>query len=146
RDGSDASRSRNIATLRRDGYPPKQAAAIAYKIQRNAMSTKLARRSRRARRAHRNPTSRIKWKRVAVGAGAGAAVGVGAGYVIQGANNAPLPTPMTSVSNAITGAGVGALLVGLLSLFSKRGVATGVAGAAVGALALSGAFLMSTNP
>ena len=108
------------------------------------MSTKLAR--RRSRGVRRNPTSRIKWKRVAVGAGAGAAVGVGAGYVIQGANNAPLPTPMTSVSNAITGAGVGALLVGLLSLFSKRGVATGVAGAAVGALALSGAFLMSTNP
>jgi len=56
---SDKARSKNIATLRREGKPAKQAEAIAYAIQRKAMGGKTPKKTRRkARRVDKRPVSR----------------------------------------------------------------------------------------
>jgi hypothetical protein len=93
---SDATRSRNIAQLRRDGYPARQAAAIAYRIQREE-------RMKHRRLARRNPSG-FPWAWV----GVGAAVGVGGIF----AYTAFLPTTSTTtdkIKEAALGATVGAV-------------------------------------
>jgi hypothetical protein len=107
------------------------------------MSRRLARRSHRSLA---NPLKRAAWKWIAVGSAAGAVTAAGVGYVIQGANNAPMPTAMTTVSNTVTGAGVGALVAGLASGLMRKNFSTALAGAAVGGLALALAFIVSQNP
>jgi hypothetical protein len=64
---SDKTRSRNIAQLRREGYPQHKAAAIAYRIQRE---------ERAKRRAKNNPINPVGWTVLILGGAAVVGVGV----------------------------------------------------------------------
>lgn len=134
---TDAARSRNIATLRREGYPEKQAAAISYRIQRTAMSRSLARR-RRSRRglARLNPVHPSAIKTALKWLAAGVIVGGIAGAVgsATGATTANLPTGIIGGAAAVVGVEVlGGLVVGLASP-AYRNPALATAGIGLAAL------------
>lgn len=131
----DETRSHNIAKLRHEGYPPKQAAAIAYKIQREElkrhhMSRKIARRHDRGL-AYANPMKgdAITSGLVALGVGAGVGGGLGA---IGGS----MQTPSDAVGGAVAGASVGAGLTALggfvVGLVSQKHRNAGFAAAGLG--------------
>jgi hypothetical protein len=130
---TDAARSRNIGRLRREGYPPKQAAAIAYKEQRKSMKRSRRRRSTGLARVRRNPDPGAVPS--AIGAlTLGALVGAGAGAITQ-SPAAQGALAGTQVGVAVTG--VGGLLVAIFSEKSRMaGLAT--AGIGLGGLALFG--------
>lgn len=131
---SNAARSRNIGRLRRDGYPPKQAAAIAYKEQRNAMARRSLARRRGVglARSRRNPSSPIG---AAIGAlTLGGLIGAGLGAVVA----PPAATgALTGAQSGVGVTGLGGLLVGI---FSERNRMAGLttAGIGLGGLALLG--------
>lgn len=133
---SDKARSRNIATLRRDGYPPKQAAAIAYKIQRQA----------RRRRGKRNPLSTMKGQ-VATGASlvmlaamGGAVLEVAVDSLGVATSGGSVNVPADLVHGGAVGAGVagiGGLMIGLVDpKFKTAGFSA--AGFALGGLVVYG--------
>lgn len=148
---SRATISKNIRKLRREGYPQDRAVAASLNSARRdaeragAHPAYLARRRPR-RLARRNPTSGVPWKWIGVGAAAGGVVAAGTGYVMQAANNAPMPTPLTTLSNTLTGAGAGAIVAGLATAVMKRRFAPAIAGILVGGAGLAGAFLLSKTP
>lgn len=133
---SDKTRSRNIATLRRDGYPPKQAAAIAYKIQRQA----------RRRRGKRNPLSTVKGQ-VATGASlvmlaamGGAVLEIAVDSLGVATSGGSVNVPADLVHGGAVGAGVagiGGLMIGLVDpKFKTAGFSA--AGFALGGLVVYG--------
>jgi hypothetical protein len=132
---TDAARSRNIAKLRHEGYPVRQAAAIAYKEQRKAMK-KLARRRRRTglALAKRNPSTENAVTSALGALTLGGLIGAGAGALTQ--------TP--AATGALTGAESGVAVVGVgglvVAIFSDRSRLTGLvtAGMGLGGLALLG--------
>jgi hypothetical protein len=134
---SDAARSRNIATLRRDGYPPKQAAAIAYRIQRQAMSHRHLTRRRRDGLAYANPTSTSAIGGALGYLGLGAAAG-GALGAVGGAISKPPDILGGAVAGGSVGVGataLGGFVVGLVST-KNRNVGFAAAGIGLGALIL----------
>jgi hypothetical protein len=131
---TDAARSRNIAKLRREGYPARQAAAIAYKEQRKAMK-KLARRRRTGlARARRNPSTEDAVTSALGALTLGALVGAGAGALTQ----TPAATgALTGAESGVAVTGVGGLVV---AIFSEKNRLTGLvtAGMGLGGLAILG--------
>jgi hypothetical protein len=142
RGSSDATRSRNIATLRRDGYPPAQAAAIAYNVQRKASKRRrnsMRRLSRRRDRglAYANPTSSSAIGGALGYLGLGAAVGGGLG-ALGGAMSKPQDLLGGAVGGGSVGVGataLGGFVVGLVSP-KNRNVGFATAGIGLGALIL----------
>jgi len=116
---SRAAHSKNVATLRREGYGPKQANAIAYRIQRQELrrhgkSTRSIA-PRRRRRAMENPSpavnTAIKWL--------GGAALVGGALGVVGAIGAPKATntaakAMSGAGGAVSVVAVGGLIYGLI--------------------------------
>jgi hypothetical protein len=139
---SDQTRSRNIAQLRRDGYPPKQASAIAYRIQREELRKRSMRRRRSITRrdrglAYANPTSgdAIGVALGYLGLGAGIGAGVGA---LEGALQKPPEILGGAVAGGSVGIGVTALggfIVGLVSP-NNRNAGFATAGIGLGGLIL----------
>jgi hypothetical protein len=144
---SDRTRSRNIATLRREGLPENQAVAAAYRIQREElrkhhlpMSRSLARRRHHRRGIARlNPigkgpvTTALKWL------GAGVLVGGLAGGIgsATGATTANLPTGIIGGAASVVGIEVlGGLVVGLASP-TYRNPALATAGIGLAALLIT---------
>jgi len=108
----------------------------------------MPRHLRRRPRAHRNPLGgSIAWGWLGLGAAVGAAVAVGAGYLVQSSQHLAAPTPGTSLVNASTGAGIGAVIAAAVRGLTKRhSGATVAAGALGGAALIGGAFLLSKTP
>jgi hypothetical protein len=140
---SDQTRSRNIVKLRREGYPPAQAAAIAYRIQREnrrkarkPMSRKLSRRSRRDRGlAYANPLSHDAIGTALGYLGMGAGIGAGVGG-IGGALAKPPEILGGAVAGGSVGVGVTALGGFVVGLVSPRNRDAGFAAAGIGLGAL----------
>jgi hypothetical protein len=137
---SNQTRSRNIATLRREGYPQHQAAAIAYRIQREEkrkhMSRRLARRSRRDRGlAYANPLSNDAIGKAIGYLGLGAGIGAGVGG-IGGAVAKPPEILGGAVAGGSVGVGVTALGGFVVGLVSPRNRDAGFATAGIGLGAL----------
>lgn len=133
---SDATRSRNIATLRRDGYPEKQSVAISYKIQRaelrkRHMSTAITRRRRRGL-ARRNPDSAIRGGLGYVGLGAGVGAGIGG---LGGAMATPQTVLPGALNGAVWGTAVTTVAGFVVGLVSKKNRDVGFATAGIGLLA-----------
>lgn len=124
-DASNASRSRNIEMLIDDGYPRKQAVAIAYRIQRQAGDTPMRRHS-----ARRNPP--LDWMTLLLAAGAGAAVGAYTGRAAQA----------TMISGGLLGAGIGAGVGGVAALM-KGNVTEAVAAAALLGAGVGGSYYLT---
>jgi hypothetical protein len=131
---SNKTRSQNIATLTRDGYPTKQAAAIAYKIQREElkrhhMSRKITR--RRNSLAYANPTSSDAITSGLVALGVGGAVGGGLGAI-----SGSMQTPPAPLDGAVGGASIGVGLTALggfvVGLVSQKRRNAGFAAAGIG--------------
>lgn len=119
---TDAARSRNIAKLRHEGYPARQAAAIAYREQRAA-------KKRNRRRIRRNPSYGSTETAVSSALGAlilGALVGAGAGALTQ----SPAATgALTGAESGVAVTAVGGLVV---SIFSDKNRLSGLATAGIG--------------
>jgi hypothetical protein len=131
---SNATRSSNIATLRRDGYPQKQASAIAYKIQREElkrhhMSTRSRRRDRGLAYANPMRGDAVTSGLVALGVGAGIGGGLGA---IGGSMQKPPDTMGGVVTGASAGVGLTALGGFVLGLVSPKRRDAGFAAAGIG--------------
>jgi hypothetical protein len=136
---SDATRSRNIAQLRRDGYPARQAAAIAYRIQREERMKRRRSMTRHRDRglAYANPASgsAIGSALGYLGLGAGIGAGVGA---LGGALSKPPEVLGGAVAGGSVGVGVTALggfIVGLVSV-KNRNAGFATAGIGLGGLIL----------
>jgi hypothetical protein len=140
---SDQTRSQNIATLRREGYPPKQASAIAYRIQRD----ELKKRGKSTRRvARRNPSRKgIGWGWLAGGALIGAAGFVGISKMNRPAT-APAMTGSEIATNAIGGAGAGMIVTGIVGGVARHSPATAGIGIVGGGAALFGGMLFTKTP
>jgi hypothetical protein len=89
---TDKARSKNIETLINDGYPRKQAVAIAYRVQRHEMERRHAHTPRR--RAAENPSGSI----LVIGAGV-ALLGVAAYFMLR-KPAAAAPTPQVAATSA----------------------------------------------
>jgi hypothetical protein len=146
RGSSDKTRGRNIATLRRDGYPPAQAAAIAYSIQRKASSKQQKKKRNMSRRlsrhrdrglAYANPTSSSAIGGAIGYLGLGAAVGGGLG-ALGGAMAKPIDILGGAVGGGSVGVGataLGGFVVGLVSP-ANRNVGFATAGIGLASLIL----------
>jgi hypothetical protein len=134
---SDKSRSENIRRLRHEGYPAKQAAAVAYRIQREAQRKAGRRPAPRSRR--RNPLNPPSSNVAQIAAALGIlAVGTGAGAFV-GQAISPATPPGNKTIGAFEGAGLGllatsfgSLLVGTFSpKWKKLAELTGMMGVGV---------------
>lgn len=123
--------SKKIALLRREGYPAKQAAAIAY----------------RKERARRNPVhhkhggkKKVQWKWIL---GGGAVGGIATtGYTMT----LPSPVPQTYIDNGVAGLGGGMILGGILGGLINKSFGTGAFGIFGGAALIGLGLLTSPTP
>jgi hypothetical protein len=143
---TDAARSRNIAKLRREGYPEKRAVAAAYREQRKMK--KLARR-RRTGLAKRNPSG--DWAHAFTLTAVLAGLGAGGGVIYADSlNTSTSSTTMPLPAGALVGASLGASAMTLWGLggaiFTKdhvRGLTLAGVGFAASVLSAAGASALS---
>jgi hypothetical protein len=137
---SDAARSKNIAKLRREGYPVKQSAAIAYRVQRDSKAERRRRRGRRNPVHHKTAKRHVQWKWIL---GGGAVGGIATtGYTLA----LPSPTTQTYLDNGIAGVSGGLILGGIIGGLINRNFGTGAIGVFSGAALLGLGLFMSPNP
>lgn len=137
---SDKTRSHNIEKLRHEGYPRKQAVAIAYRIQREELkrhhmaSRRLARhRDRGLAAANPMRGDAITTGLVALGVGAGVGGGLGAIGGSMASPPAPLDGALSGASVGVGLTALGGFVVGLVSP-TRRNAAFATAGLGLGGL------------